>query len=380
MFSKKNNGNELDTKKLNEIIFISKKILSITYILLIVVGLYAITILLKELNVMPFLKTVLKIVSPLFIGIVIAWLFDPFVRYLNKKGVKRTLGAALTYVILIGGILIIVGSLIPLLSDQVNDFAKTIPAVFDSIKIWIDNVFDKLANIENFNSNSMKTEVFNKIEIYGENLTESLPEITVTFIKSFFSVMGTLVIGLIIGFYLLVSFDSASEIITFIPKKFQSDSKKLIDDINNSLRKFVRGALIDSSIVFVITSLGLWAVGLKAPALFGLFCGLTNIIPYAGPYIGGAPAVIVAFSQSPTTGILVLTIIVLVQFIEGNFLQPLIMSKTTKLHPVTIMLGLLVFGYFWGIIGMIVSTPIIAVLKAIFVFFDEKYDILDFNN
>ena len=56
------------------------------------------------------------------------------------------------------------------------------------------------------------------------------------------------------------------------------------------------------------------------------------------------------------------------------------MSKTTKLHPVTIMLGLLVFGYFWGIIGMVISTPIIASVKAIIIFLDEKYDILTFNN
>ncbi len=104
------------------------------------------------------------------------------------------------------------------------------------------------------------------------------------------------------------------------------------------------------------------------------------MIPYAGPYIGGIPAVIVGFSQSPTVGILTLITIVIIQFLEGNFIQPLVMSKTTKLHPVTIMIGLLVFGHFWGIIGMFVSTPIIAVLKAIFTYFDDKYDIIKIKN
>ena len=97
----------------------------------------------------------------------------------------------------------------------------------------------------------------------------------------------------------------------------------------------------------------------------------------AMPKFGG-PAVIVGFSQSPIIGIIVLVIIVVVQFLEGNLLQPLIMSKTTKLHPVTIMLGLLVFGYFFGIIGMVISTPIIAALKSIFMFFNDKYEF--FNN
>ena len=88
---------------------------------------------------------------------------------------------------------------------------------------------------------------------------------------------------------------------------------------------------------------------------------------------------IVGFAQSPTTGILVLVVIAVIQFLEGNFIQALIMSKTTKLHPVTIMLGLLIFGHFWGILGMLISTPIISVVKSIVLFLDEKYDILDFN-
>ena len=185
---------------------------------------------------------------------------------------------------------------------------------------------------------------------------------------------------MVIGFFLLVGFENVDEtIITIFPHKMQANAKELISEIDNSLRRFVRGALLDSTFVFIITSIGLWIVGLKAPLLFGLFCGLTNVIPYAGPYIGGAPAVLVGFAQSPTIGILTLVIIAVIQVLEGNFIQPVIMSKTTKLHPVTIMLGLLIFGHFWGILGMLVSTPIISVFKSIILFFDEKYDILDFN-
>ena len=163
-----------------------------------------------------------------------------------------------------------------------------------------------------------------------------------------------------------------------MPEIAKEDTKNVVDEVNKSLRKFVQGALIDSTLVFIVSTLCFWLVGLKAPILFGLFCGITNVIPYAGPYIGGIPAVIVAFAQNPTVGILTLIIIAIIQFIEGNFFQPVIMSKTTKLHPVTIMLGLLIFGYFWGIIGMVISTPLIAGAKAIFVYFDNKYDLLNF--
>ena len=149
--------------------------------------------------------------------------------------------------------------------------------------------------------------------------------------------------------------------------------------MNTSLRNYANGALIDAFVVFVVSSIAFAIIGLKAPLLFGLFCGLMNVIPYAGPYIGGAPAAIVGFSQSTGIGIATLIAIVVIQFLEGNILQTLIISKTTKLNPVTIIIGLLIFGHFFGIVGMLLSTPIIGVCKVIIKYFDDKYDLLNFN-
>ena len=88
---------------------------------------------------------------------------------------------------------------------------------------------------------------------------------------------------------------------------------------------------------------------------------------------------IVGFSQGPLTGLLTLLVVFVVQFLEGNLLQPVIMSKTTKLHPVTIMVGLLIFGHFFGIVGMVLSTPIIAAIKIIIIYFIEKYELLNYQ-
>ncbi len=77
-------------------------------------------------------------------------------------------------------------------------------------------------------------------------------------------------------------------------------------------------------------------------------------------------------------GLLTTASIVVIQFFEGNFLQEYIMSKTTKLHPVTIIIGLLIFGHFWGIIGMAISAPVIGILKIVFNFFDRKWKLLDY--
>jgi len=269
--------------------------------------------------------------------------------------------------------------MIPILTDQINEFSKTLPSVLETVKDWIDGIFTTLNSIEGIDAMAIKDEIFAKVEMYGASLTSSLPGLMVKIAKTLFSGIGTFVIGLIIGFYFLIGFDNASElIITLLPKKLQNDTRDLSNEVNTSLRKFVNGVMLDALFVFVITTIAFSLIGLKGSVLFGLFCGLTNIIPYAGPYIGGAPAVIVAFSQNPITGILTLAAIIIIQFLEGNLLQPVIMSKTTKLHPVTIITGLLLFGHFFGIIGMAISTPVIAAVKAIFNFFNEKYEFIGY--
>ena len=380
MFRKKQDK-ELNYTKINDLVSLSHNVLRILFILLIIIGVYCLIRLIKEVQILPFVLTVLGLLSPLFIGIVVAWLFDPFVTYLNKKGIRRGLGAAISYAIFLGIIVLILTALIPLLSEQVNDFVTTtVPALFTSALVFIDNFFNSLNNIENFDAFAMRDEIFNNLESIATNLTSSLPDLLVSIVTSLFSGIGVFAVGLIIGFYLLLDFDKNTDtLFSLVPKKYRSETKKCLNAVNKPLKRFVNGALIDCSIIFVVTTIGFSIIGLKAPLLFAVFCAITNVIPYAGPYIGGAPAVLVGLTQSPTIGIAVLIFIVVVQAVEGNLLQPFIMSKTTKLNPVTIILGLLVFGYFFGILGMILSTPIIGAIKELINFFDEKYDFLNFE-
>lgn len=384
------NIKEIDKKKVNDLLDMTSKIMRVVYILLFIAVIYLITIVSKELNLLPFIITLLKVIFPLFMGIVIAWLFDPIVKFLCDKKMSRGFAVTFVYIVFLGLLTIILGMIIPLLSDQINDFVGMIPDMIEKLKIMLTKVLNPLSNIDGFDLNSFEKDLFARIGDIGIDLMNNLPTMTVNVIKKLFSGFGTILVSLVIGFYLLMSFDGVSDtLFTIIPKRFQKNSEELIDEMNISLRRFVTGAIIDSTIIFLISSICFMAIGLKAPLIFGLFCGITNIIPYAGPYIGGAPAVIVGLSQSPTIGILTFISIFVLQFIEGNFFQPLIMSKTTKLHPVTIILGLLVFGHFFGIIGMAISTPIIAVVKTIFIYFDQKYkffspeeeyEILDIEN
>jgi len=103
-----------------------------------------------------------------------------------------------------------------------------------------------------------------------------------------------------------------------------------------------------------------------------IMVSITDLIPYIGPYIGGAVAVIVGFTQSPIVGLGVLIIALIVQLLESYILQPVVMSKAMHLHPVMIIVGLLLFGHFFGIIGMIVATPCMAIIKEIVLFVSSK--------
>lgn len=377
MFKRKANSAKLDTVSLNEVITLSKAILKILFVVMIIAGVYGLTILLKELGITKFFVELLKIISPLFIGIVIAWLFNPLMKFFSKKGIRRGLGAAIIYIALSAIIFLLIKAIIPLMFEQINDLVSTIPSTLKGIVNWISDLFNKASNNSNVDLTSVKTEIISKIENYGMNIASSLPEVMVNTVKSFFSGIGTFLIGAIIGFFLLISFDGTDKVMEFLPDKIHNNVTSLFSKIEDSLRRYVQGTLTLSTLVFVVSTIGFMISGLKSALLFGLFCGITNIIPYVGPYLGAAPALIVGFSQGTPIGIGVLITVVIVQTIEGNILNPIVMSKTMKLHPVTIIIGLLVFEHFWGILGMILATPIIATIKVIFEYFNEKYGIIN---
>ncbi len=368
---------KVDTSKLNETLSLSSKVLRVLYFLLIGLAFYVTLIFVKETRILNFLITIIHVVSPLFIGLIIAWLFDPFVNFLERKGIKRIWGSIITYLIIFGVLFVVLSSLIPLLIDQVKDFIRSVPSIFNTLKGWTEDFFDMFAGNELIDAKKMKSEFFAYAESFVSNITTTMPKNFLGFVSNLLSGLGTFVLGFIIGFFLIVNFDSSKKLFKFIPEKFRDNVASVAGQMNDSLRSYVKGAVLDSMLIFVLSSVGLWLCGLKSPVLFGLFCGLTNIIPYAGPYIGGAPAVIVGFTQDFWVGVFVLIVIAVIQFLEGNFLQPYIMSKTTKLHPVTIILGLLVFGHFFGIIGMLVSTPVIAVCKVLLKFYNDRYGFIE---
>ncbi len=366
---------KINYKKVNEVVSLTSKILNLVYIAMIIGIIFIATLLVKEWGILKFVMTILKVATPFFIGFVIAWLFNPLVVKLENRGWNRAVASMVIFLVFILIIFAFFSMLIPTIYTQLNDLIASLPGIFNSLKNWITNFLNNFNSSDMVDVASIEANIFKSMEDLGTNITTNLPSMIMNIVGVVFSGLGTMAISLVVGLYLLFDFNNAADhLLKYIPKTHKYEIETLINQIGEELRKCVRGTLTIACMVFVCDSLGFALAGLKAPILFGLLCGITDLIPYIGPYIGGAAAVIVGFSQNPMTGIIVLSVAVIVQLIENYVLQPVVMSKTVELHPVTIIIGLLIFGHFFGIIGMILAMPIMSLIKVVYRFFATKYD------
>lgn len=369
---------EIDVTSLNHILRTGKKLMSIGYFMAILALIILGTFLIKEWKILGILKEFIIVISPIFIGFLVAWLFEPLVKKLQAKKVPRLLGCILSYLLILGVIFLIAYMFIPSLVTQIKDFVAAAPEILKELTKFVTNIIEKFDTNHLINIKDVKKEITSIISNFGMGLVSNLPEYALSIGKSIINGGLNFVLGLMIGFYLLFDFDKVNENIDkMLPKTWKENFRELTKRINTSLRSYVQGVLLVMFLVFLTQSIGLTLAVMEAPLLFALFCAVTDIIPYFGPYIGGIPAVIVGFTISPITGICVLISILVVQLLENNFYQPLIMGHTMQLHPVTIMLGLLIFEHFFGILGMVIATPVIACIKVLLIFVNEKTGIIE---
>ena len=378
---KKSEDKKVNSKKINELVGTGNKILKIMYILFVILLVYVLGLIFKEWHILTFLEKILSIISPLFIGWFIAWLLNPLVEKLTKKGIKRGLSVVIAYLLLIAVLYALFAFTIPSLGTQISEMVSSVPAMVEDVKGWIDNVFIKLSNLSLENLDGIKASFLTKIEMFARDVQTNIPEIAMNVVSSLASSIGKIALSLILGFYILFDFNKVSEgFINLFPKKSRKEVKYLMEQLDDSLFSFVSGTLWLSLLLFVTSLIGFSIIGLNAPVLVAIVCVITNLIPYIGPYMGAAVAGAIGFTQSPLIGILTLVFIAIVQTIDGNVLQPLVMSKKLNLSPITIILSLMIFEYMFGIFGMVIATPVVALLKIIYVFFDEKYNFFGYRD
>ncbi len=368
---------QLDYKTLNEMLKTGNILLKIILTIAILAILVLVIYLIDKTSVLVTIGKVLGILSPLFIGIFLSWLLEPIINYFVKNKVSRKLSTFMVYLVLVFLIILILALIVPEFISQLNELIKKIPSLLTSVNNFISDIFKSLSS-SSFDTSTMKENLLDSINNFVNNLTTNNLSGIVEKLSSSVKFISNIFLGLLIGIYLSLDFFKVNKYFKMIiPEKFHDDLKVLRKSFNTMLRSYVNGTLFSCLFVFIFTLIGLLFSGISSPLLFAIFCALTNIIPYFGPYIGGIPVVVVGFAISPVTGVICLATVLIVQFIDGNILNPIIVGKAVSLHPITIMLSLLIFEYFFGIMGMILAAPIVAALKLIFQFFNDKYHFMN---
>lgn len=310
------------------------------------------------------------------VPLIIAGLFYYFlvgiVDFLEKRMEgKRPLAVGIT----LGGLVLIftlVFSVLgPVLGEQISSLVNALPSIAKEFQVQAFAVRDSLMQNEFLSrfvaeNDDMFTEFTNNVttylgDIFG-NIASSLGQF-VGFITS--AVITIVVIPFMLLYMLLDGKRLPDSIVKLLPSSYETETRKILHDMHMTVQNYVHAQLIVAFFIGITSLIGLWIIGLDYAILLALFMMVTNIIPYVGPFLGAAPAVVVAFIQDPIKVLWVIVVIIIVQQIESNVISPLIQGKSLKVHPLTIIIVLLVAGNLAGIIGMLIAVPFYAVAKVV---------------
>ena len=308
------------------------------------------------------LGRVTEIFPPLFVAIITIYLLNPVVTIMQSRGVSRVFGSCLGYTVLAVVLGVAVALLIPVLVHQAAVFARELPKAVDRFG---DFAHDLSLDIERrIGGNFQLSEwVGNRSDLVSEGLNR-----VGGFLRGAVQTLTLIVIGLVVGFYLLVDLPRMQRsALHMIPPDRREEVRQIASAVGATMGAFFRGQLLVALIVGLLSAIGMWAIGLPSWAVVGLICGFFNLVPLIGPFIGAVPAVLIAATLgSPIKVLLVIVILTAVQQIDNHFISPNVMGWSVKLHPVTVMLSLIAGAALAGLFGMLVAVPIAAALKIVF--------------
>ena len=255
---RKSKDKEVDYQSLNSILKTGSRIMNIGFFVAIVILILLGTYLLKEWKVFGIIKEILIVISPLFIGFVIAWLFEPLVSKLQKKKLPRIVGFILAYLIILGAIFIIGYLFIPSLAQQIKDFVNVAPNIFEELTDFVINLINRLNLNDMIDTRELKNNITSFITNYGIQIVSSLPKYVVSIGKSVVSGGANFVLGLMVGFYLLYDFNKVNQSVRkMLPSNWISNYDELSKRINTSLRSYVQGVALVMFLVFITQTIGL---------------------------------------------------------------------------------------------------------------------------
>lgn len=285
-----------------------------------------------------------------FAALVLAAIFNTMTRAISgKTGMKR--GFALTLSVF--ALLAVFGSVFTLFGTQLaNEFdtiRESIPAALDQVSNWLDQIgLGKPLHDAMGQGSQDLSKLLSQAGGYVLTLGNSIANLVLVFVGAIFIASDP-------GVY-------RRGVLLLIPSRAEDTAAAAIDDASHGLSGWMTGQAVSSLVVAVLTWGGLALLGVPASAGLGLIAGLLDIIPMVGPIISGVPAVLLAFTVSPMTALWTIGLFLVVQQLQGNFLQPMIQKHAVDVPPAVLLFSVVAAGLLFGFLGVLLAAPLTVVV------------------
>ncbi len=304
---------------------------------------------------------------PLILALIIIFLFNPVVDRLERIKVPRAAGGCLSY-LLLGGVLIMIGAaIVPLIRDQTAGLVEQFPRAVDNATDFISGLTDRLSilssvpGLENLSGNLSSW--FSNLDIGSSGWFGQLTEIARGVLETAVAVL----LAPVLAFYILVDAPNLKRAANrMVPADDRAEAFYLARQIGKAVGGFIRGQLLVALIVGLLSSLALRLLDLPFWLIVGMIAGLLNIVPFIGPWVGGALGVSTALMVGdPIRALWVAAAFLAIQQLDNHFVSPMILRVAVHLNPATIILSLLAGGSLGGVFGVLIAVPVTAVLKIV---------------
>lgn len=318
--------------------------------------------------------------QPFIIGGTLAYLLNFILKFYEervlshemlkkmKKSGKRAIGLVLTYITASIITYLFIQFVLPQLISSIVGLANNIPQYVED--------FTKLANdlINNMNLQpeyiDLITNKFGELVTYIITIISNLLPVVGNFIVEATSSILNIIIGIIVSIYILIDKEKFMALGKKVVYAFSSEERanfilRLATQSNMTFSRFIGGKILDSFIIGILTFIILTIFKMPYVILISVIVGVTNIIPFFGPFIGGIPAAIIILFVSPTKALWFVIIIIIIQQIDGNIIGPKILGDSIGISAFWILFSLLVAAKFMGFVGMVIGVPLFAIFYSI---------------
>ena len=327
-----------------------------------------------------YLKAAGNTLMPFILGLIMAYLIFPLSHgiseYLDKmtgdkyKKVTHSAGIFGGLIIFVVAIYLLLWMLLPQLIESISSIISGMPGMVENLSNWINKILASNPELQKTVNNILEN---SSVEIQSWFTGTMMPKaqaLITTLSESVMSIFWFLfdfVIGIIVCVYVLSSADKlkrqAQMIITaFAPKKYVGTIFEIIYEMDQCFGGFIRGKLLDSLIIGILCFICVSIMNMPYPLLISTIVGVTNIIPFFGPFIGAIPSTLLILTVSPIQALYFAIFVFILQQFDGNILGPTILGQSTGIGSIWVLFSILIFGDLFGFVGMIIGVPTFAVL------------------